>query len=313
MNKEEQNVSVIIPTFNASRFIEKQLACLMNQTIKDLEIIVIDSSHQDNTVEIAKALGAEVIVIPKEAFNHGATRTLGCKKAGGNILIYLTQDALPVDENAIEKLVRPFSEEEKVGAAFGRQIPYPDAAPFGAHLRLFNYPEESYIRRLKDKEKYGLKTVFLSNAFAGYRRKALEEIGWFKENLIFGEDTYAGAKLLLAGYRIAYVADAVVSHSHNYTAFEGFKRYFDVGVFHSMESWILDTFGKASGEGLRYLVSEMKYLVKNRKFHSIPQSVVRNTLKYIAYNLGYNYNILPKVIVKRLSMHKDWWNRRGEK
>jgi len=311
MNKEKPKVSVIIPTFNASGFIERQLTSLQNQTIKNVEIIVIDSSSQDGTQENAKALGAEVEIIPREAFDHGATRTRGGEKAQGEILVYLTQDALPADENAIENLIKPLYEDEKVGASFGRQRPFPDATPFGAHLRLFNYPDKSYIRRLEDKKNYGIKTAFLSNSFAGYRRNALDEIGWFEENLIFGEDTHAGAKLLQAGYQIAYAADAVVFHSHNHTVFREFKRYFDVGVFHRREHWILDTFGKPSGEGLKYLVSEMKYLSKNKKLLSIPKSMMRNMLKYIAYNLGYNYNGLPRFIVKRLSLNKDWWNRKA--
>lgn len=308
MNK--LNISVIIPTFNASGFIERQLTSLKNQTIKEIEIIVVDSSSRDNTKGLAKTLGAEVIVIPKEAFDHGKTRTLGGKKAKGEIIIYLTQDALPADENAIENLMKPFYEDEKVGAVFGRQIPNLDSTPFGAHLRLFNYPEKSYIRKMEDKDKFGIKTAFLSNSFAGYKRKVLEEFGWFKENLIFGEDTYTGAKLLQAGYKIAYVADAMVYHSHNQSVSQEFKRYFDIGVFHKRESWILDAFGKPSGEGLKYLVSETKYLKKNRKLHLIPESIIRNALKFIAYQMGHNYNKLPGFIVKRLSRYEDWWDRR---
>lgn len=301
---------MIIPTFNAAGFIEKQLGLLKNQTIKDIEIIVVDSSSEDRTKEIAETLGAEVVIIPKEDFDHGATRTLGGRKAKGDILVYLTQDALPVNENSIENLVNPFYEDDKVGATFGRQIPNPDATPFSAHLRLFNYPENSHIRKLEDKDKYGIKTAFLSNSFAGYRRKVLEEIGWFKENLIFGEDTHAGAKLLQAGYKIAYVADAVVSHSHNHSIFQDFKRYFDIGVFHSKEKWILDTFGKPRREGVKYLVSEIEFLTQNKRVHLIPESMVRIVFKGIAYNLGRNYNILPKCLVKRLSMNKNWWGRR---
>ncbi len=301
---------MIIPTFNAAGFIEKQLGLLKNQTVKDIEIIVVDSSSADRTKEIAETYGAEVVIIPKEDFDHGATRTLGGKRAQGEILVYLTQDALPTDENALEGLIRPFYEDEKVGATFGRQLPFPDVSPFAAHLRVFNYPENSHIRRLEDKDKYGIKTAFLSNSFAGYRRKVLEEIGWFKENLIFGEDTQVGAKLLQAGYKIAYVAEAVVSHSHNHSIFQDFKRYFDVGVFHDIEYWIINAFGKPSGEGIKYLVSEIKYLMKNGRFYLVPECIIRNMFKYIAYHLGCHYNILPLFVVKKFSMNRDWWNRK---
>ena len=77
--------------------------------------------------------------------------------------------------------------------------------------------------------------------------------GWFAEHLISTEDTYAGARMLLAGYTLAYVSDAMVYHSHNYTVFQEFKRYFDIGVFHKKERWILEAFGNAEGTGLRHL------------------------------------------------------------
>lgn len=309
MSREEQRMSIIVPTFNASGLIEKLLAVLKNQTVKPLEIIIIDSSSQDNTAEVAKSLGAEVVVIPKQAFDHGATRTLGCMRASGDIVVYLTQDALPANEKALENLVKPFYENEKVAISFGRQVPCPDSTPVAAHLRLFNYPAESYTRGLEDKDKFGIKTVFLSNSFAAYKKKALEEIGFFKEKLIFGEDTYTGAKLLLAGYRIAYAADARVYHSHNYKLSQEFKRYFDVGVFHTTESWIVKTFGKPSGEGFKYVNSEIRYLFKNGKSHWIPRSVFTNFLKYTAYRLGLRYSLLPEPLARKLSMNKGWWDR----
>jgi len=173
---------------------------------------------------------------------------------------------------------------------------------------LFNYPETPYIRTLSDKGKYGIKTPFLSNSFAAYRRRALDEIMWFKEKLILGEDTYAGAKLLLAGYTIAYVPDAMVYHSHNYTVFQELQRYFDIGVFHKTEHWIIEEFGKAGGEGGRYIQSAFAFLIKNRKYCLMPEFVIRNILKYIGYTLGQHYDKLPDVIIHTLSMHEYFWD-----
>lgn len=313
MDREDQRVSIIVPTYNASGFIEKQLAALKNQTTRPVEIIVIDSSSKDDTAQKARTSGAEVVVIPKEEFDHGATRTLGCRKAKGDILVYLTQDALPADEKAIEILIKPLRKNGEVGASFGRQIPYPYAGPLGAHLRLFNYPQRSHTRSLEDKGEFGIKTAFLSNSFAGYRRKTLEEIGFFKEGLIFGEDAVAGAKLLLAGYRISYVAEALVYHSHNYSLSQDFKRYFDVGVFHQTQNWMVSTFGKPSGEGFKYLLSEIKYLLRTRKVYLVPRSVLTNVSKYAAYSLGYHHGLLPRSLAQKLSMNRNWWTRKGKK
>ena len=189
--------------------------------MRDLELIIIDSSSHDNTVAVARSYDVEVITIPQSEFDHGGTRTLAAMEAKGDILVYLTQDALPYNEYAIENIIKPFTDDSKVGAAFGRQLPYPEASVFAEHLRVFNYPDASYSRVLDDKEKYGIRTAFLSNSFAAYRKSALKEIGYFKSGLRFGEDACAGAKILLKGYKIAYVAEAIVLHSHNYTVLAG--------------------------------------------------------------------------------------------
>lgn len=302
-------VSIIIPTYNAEKYLGKLLTKLLEQTLKPIEILIIDSSSTDNTIKISQSFGIELIIIPKETFDHGGTRTLGAKKAKGDILIFFTQDALPYDNNTVENIVKLFLKDEEIGAAYGRQIPYPDTNLFGKHLRYFNYPEKSYIRKYEDKKNYGIKTAFLSNSFAAYRKKVLREIGWFKNNLILGEDTYAGAKILKAGYKIAYVADAKVYHSHSYTVWQEFKRYFDIGVFHRNESWILKEFGKPEGEGLKYLKSEFNFIIKHNSYNLLPEFVLRNLLKYLGYKLGYNYGKIPFTLRKKLSMHSFWWNK----
>lgn len=281
------------------------MAALNDQTVQ-LEVIVIDSSSSDDTVAVAESLGAVAIVINAGDFDHGGTRTLAAKRAEGDIQVYLSQDSLPADRLAIENLIRPFG-DIKVGAAFGRQVPHPGATPFGAHLREFNYPETSFVRTLEDRKQYGIKTPFLSNAFAAYRRSALEEVGWFRERLIMGEDTCAGAMLLLAGYKIAYAADAVVCHSHNFTASEEFRRYFDIGVFHAQEDWLLREFGKAEGEGMAYIRSGARFLSRHGKQYLLPEFFFRTILKYTGYTLGRHAEKIPFPLRKKMSMHRGWW------
>lgn len=299
--------SIIIPTFNAEKQMRNLFEALRSQTVSS-EIIVVDSSSSDRTVELAESFGARVLVVRREDFDHGKTRTLAGNAAKGDILLYMTQDALPFDRHSVENMVRLF-DDPLIAASFGRQLPYADASAFGAHLRLFNYPETPYIRTLGDKKTYGIKTPFLSNSFCAYRRSSLERILWFKEKLILGEDTYAGAKLLLAGYKIAYVPDAMVYHSHNYSAFQEAGRYFDIGVFHKSEQWIIREFGKAEGEGARYVQSALAFLGKNGKSYLLPEFIARNILKYIAYSLGRHYDRLPDSIICKLSWNKFYWNK----
>ena len=115
---------------------------------------------------------------------------------------------------------------EKVAAAYGRQLPAEDATLFGEHLRLFNYPDKPQLRCRQDWELYGFKTVFISNSFAAWRRDLLADQGYFPEHLLFGEDTVALAKMLEKGYYVAYVSEATVHHSHNYSIATGFQEIF---------------------------------------------------------------------------------------
>ncbi len=300
-------VSVIIPTFNAGGNIRKLITALKEDAPEGTEIIVIDSSSTDGTAMAARGLGARVEVIPREKFDHGGTRTLAGKSARGDFLVYLTQDVIPAGPGTLGNLLKPFGEDETIGAVYGRQLPNPDATVFAAHLRFFNYPPQSSVKRLNDRAVYGIKTAFLSNSFTAYRKSALEAVGWFGQKLICSEDLHAGAKLLLAGYKLSYQAAAAVFHSHNYTAFEEAGRYFDIGVLHSREEWILKEFGGAGGEGQRYIKSGLRYLARNRKYHLAPRFIFISALKYLFYNLGRVHEKLPAFAVRRLSRNRQWW------
>ena len=301
------NSTIIIPTYNAQNYLLKLLESIKSQSILNYELIIIDSSSKDKTIEIAQKYTDNVIVIPQNEFDHGGTRAKAAQMAQGELIVFLTQDALPYNEFTIENIIKVF-EDESIGAAYGRQLSYENTNLFGKHLRSFNYGKTSYIRSKKDIAQYGLKTAFLSDSFAAYRKSALESIGWFKDGLILGEDTYAGAKMILANYKLAYVAEAQVYHSHSYTVIEEFKRYFDIGVFHQCESWILEDFGKAEGEGMKYVKSEFKYLLDNGAWYLVPEFFMRNGMKYLGYKVGQKYEKLPKWFVKKLSMHHRWWD-----
>ena len=305
-------ISIIIPTYNAINSMVALLDSIRVQSMKDDELIIIDSSSKDATVEIAKKYTDNIVVIPQNEFDHGGTRAKAAQMAQGDILVYLTQDVLLFDEFTLENIVKVFK-DEKVGAAYGRQLSYEDTNLFGKHLREFNYKDTSYVRDKSEIRQFGLKTAFLSDSFAAYRKSALESIGLFKNGLILGEDTYAGAKMILAGYKLVYTADAKVYHSHSYTVLEEFKRYFDIGVFHKCENWILKDFGKAEGEGLKYIKSEVNYLLRNGAWYLLPEFFVRNGMKYLGYKLGQKYEKLPMWMIKKMSMHHKWWKKQSNK
>ena len=278
------NVKVIIPTYNAGSRFKKTLDMLKVQNgLTQKDILIVDSSSTDGTQELVKKYGYELIIISKEEFGHGKTRKMAAEKAGNvEIVIFMTQDALPYDENTISNICAYFDIDEKVSAVYGKQVPYPDTDVFGTHARLFNYPEKSYIREFEDRKKYGIKTAFFSDTFGAYKKEILDKMGGFP-NVQFNEDTCMAGKMLIAGYKVGYCAEAKVYHSHTFTIMEEYKRYREIGKFYRQEKWLLDNFGKAEGEGMRFVKSQIQFLIEQGKWHLFPEVILRNGIKYLGY------------------------------
>ncbi|PKB22444.1 glycosyltransferase family 2 protein [Janthinobacterium sp. 64] len=301
-------VGVIVPTLNAGHEWSEWLKNMFAQTLKPARILIIDSSSDDSTAELSRMAGCEVIVISREDFNHGTTRKMGASLLSNmDILVYMTQDAFLSNTNALEELIMPFYDPE-VSATYGRQLPHHNAGYIGAHARIFNYPDRSTLRSISNARELGIKVAFISNSFSAYRRIMLNMVGGFPDDNIFGEDTYVAAKLLIANKKIGYVANAQVYHSHDYSYREDFRRCFDIGVFHSRESWILKAFGRAEGEGRKFVFSELKFLLRNAPW-LIPDSIIRNFFKYVGYKLGSCEKRLSRSLKKRLSMHRRYWGK----
>ena len=302
----DSKIGLCVPTLNAgSEWSDwlKQLSC--QKACLDISII-IDSSSDDNTVDLAKNAGLRVHSISRSDFNHGSTRQLGVRLMSEvEIIVFLTQDAILFSPGSISNLLLEF-ENPTVGAAYGRQLPRKKASYIEKHSRLYNYSDKPHINSLADSKTHGIKTAFISNSFSAYRCSALEQVGGFPTNTILGEDTYAAAKMLISGWKIAYCADAKVYHSHDYSYLEEFRRYFDIGVFHSRESWLRDEFGQAEGEGMRYVKSEFRYLLKRNPL-MIPFALLRTVMKLVGYKLGLYERYLPLKLKYLLSMHSAYW------
>jgi rhamnosyltransferase len=302
-------IACIIPTLNGEKELTLLLDSLLTQT-KIIDIYIVDSSSEDETIRVAsERIGKEnVVIISKADFDHGQTRQFMFDMYPGyDVYLYLTQDIILEDSKAIKKLVQYF-DEANVGAVFGRQLPHANATPFAKHARFFNYPESSRIKSFDDIKTHGIKAAFLSNSFAAYRAECLRDIGGFPSNIIFAEDMYVAAKMILSGWRVAYAGDSTCLHSHNYSIAQEFARYFDMGVFHAHNPWIREKFGGAGGEGLRYVKSELKYL-SLRYFYLWPESILRNGFKLLGYKLGFRENYFPCFIKKYLGLNKRYWDR----
>lgn len=304
-------INIIVPTYNGGKIILDNMQSIINNLtgFDSITTIVIDSSSTDGTQDYLKTLPVDVITISSADFNHGGTRNLGVKLShNADIVVFLTQDAILNNKKSIKNIIKAF-DDPNVAVAYGRQLPHLDANPIATHARLFNYHANSYVADLDSKKTLGIKAVFNSNSFSAYRVSIFNQIQGFPSNTILSEDMYFAAKAVMAGYKIAYMSDAEVRHSHNYSPIDEFKRYFDIGVFHADESWIRKEFGGAGGEGKKYLVSEFKYLLKQAPLW-LPRACVTNVFKILGYKLGQNYKKIPLNIVKKCSMHKNFWKKK---
>lgn len=305
------DVLVVVPVYNGGalwRDAAQALAYARDHSRHLLRVKVVDSSSRDDSVATARAQGFEVTGISSADFDHGGTRNAAVMDEAADVYVFLTQDAVLDHPAALDTLVAAFN-DPAVAVAYGRQLPHHDANPIAAHARLFNYCARSYVAGMEDATRMGIKTVFASNSFAAYRAATFKELGGFPERNILSEDMYLAARSVLAGGKVAYVAEACVRHSHNYTPLEEFRRYFDIGVFQADHAWLGEQFGAAEGEGMRFVKSEFRHLLGKAPLW-LPRAFLHNALKLLGYRLGRHYQRLPASWLPKLSMQPRYWKAR---
>ena len=299
----QSTIGLVIPTLNAQQYFARSpyLATL----IKSMTALIIDSSSTDSTVAAATSLGAKVMVIPKSSYNHGATREFARKKLNVDIVVFLTQDAIPTGTDLIERLVAPLLADESIAVSYGRQIPRDGADLLEAFPRDYNYGLEAQIRGIEDIAHYGVYTFFCSNSCAAWRTSALDKIGGFNA-VLTNEDYFAVAGLLQKGYKIAYAPDAVVKHSHHYTLWQEFQRYFDTGYVRAQNPIIQQLAGQAESRGVGFLTGLLNHLWRKRP-GLIPYALLQSAVKWLGYRVGFWGKRLPLWLKRRLSQQAYYW------
>ena len=303
---DPSDVSIVIPVLNAGSHADQQIAALSRQGFPAECYLIVDSSSTDGSPARFAAQGMEVLIIKKSDFNHGGTRRMAVEhRPNAKFVVMMTQDAIPSHDCSIANILDGFA-DQMVGLSYGRQLPRPTARGIERHARLMNYPADSEVRSMAESKHLGIKMTFCSNSFAAYRKSALEAVGNFPQDSYFAEDQVVAGRMLMEGWKIAYQADASVVHSHGYTIAEDFRRYFDVGVFHARNGWLLNAYGTAEGEGLRFIRSEQGFLLKN-DIRQIPSALVRTPAKYLAYRLGKLESRLSNKAKRLFSMQPFYW------
>ena len=300
---------MIIPVRNGGEDLRRCLDGIRRQQVgEEVEIVVVDSSSSDGSAELARSEGARVQVIPVEEFNHGATRNLGAELAKGETLVFTSQDAAAPGSDWLALLVSPLA-DERVAGVYGRQLPYPGAAPPERYFLDFLYGARPRVQEASGPDELSMETTLFSNVNAAISRRVFDRFR-FTDDIVMSEDQEWARHVLLAGYRLVYEPRAAVSHSHAYTLRSAFRRFFDSGA--SAERAYLAG-GRPSGRVLRragwdYARGEIAWLWRTGQRRWIPYAIVYETAKFVALQLGAHHRRIPVSLKKRLSAQPSYWD-----
>lgn len=299
-------IDVVIPSYKPGASFRTLLSRISDQTypVRNILIINTEESAFDSSVT-RKIPRAEVFHITKSEFDHAGTRNMGAGFSDADYILYMTQDALPADKTLVERLLGAFR-DPKVKVAYARQIPNRDCRVIEGFTRNFNYPPESMVKSFDDLPELGIKTFFCSNVCACYDRVFLREMGGFSAPCIFNEDMIFAGRAIKLGYSVAYVAEARVIHSHNYSAMQQFHRNFDNGVSQAMHPEIFRGI-VSEGEGRKLVKDTMKYLRSVGCGYMIPRLLIHSAAKYIGFRLGLAYKSLPDWLIRICTMNPGFW------
>ena len=304
----EKTIDVIIPTYHPGREFEQLIERLYKQDCPINKIIIMNTEDALwNKEWDEKYPFLEVHHIPKAEFDHGGTRKKAAGLSEADIMVFMTQDALPADRHLLRNLTAALYDDEQTGAAYARQLPNADCSFVERYTRSFNYPEFSSVRTKADLPQYGIKTYFCSNVCAAYKKDIFEKLGGFVDRTIFNEDMIYAGNLIQAGYKIAYAAEARVIHSHNYSGIQQFHRNFDLGVSQAEHPEIFESV-KSEGEGIRLVKQTFSYLIAKKKIWLIPGFIMQSGFKYAGYLAGKKYRKLPSGVIMWCTMNPSYWN-----
>lgn len=329
MNREKKTVTVLIPTFHPDGKLRELLRRLGRQDPKPERVLIINTvdppQGAGDGADSLKRIDGESAVrlsdlvdefrgtfrtfsvfhISPSEFNHGGTRDLGVRFADTDFVLCMTQDALPRDRHLLRNLKKAF-DDPKTAAAYARQLPGKRADAIEAFSRSFNYPPQSQTKTKKDLDRLGIKTFFCSDVCAMWKKEIYLQLGGFDRHVIFNEDMILAGRMVQAGYQIAYCADAMVYHSHCYSIERQMRRSFDLGV---SQADCPEVFSMASSgkEGLRYLKEGTGFLLRSHHVFLVPRLAVSSAFRYIGYQLGRNYRVLPGSVVLRLTDNPSYW------
>ena len=209
------DVLIVLRCFNDVRVVGETLDAVYAQEGPSFRVVAIDSGSSDGSVEVLKRYPLQLIEIPLGSYVPGKVLNLGMRHGDEPLAVFVNSDCTPQGREWLSRLAAPFASDEKVAAVYGRQVARLDAHPLVA---------KDYERAFGDGSLAATWRHFFSMASSAIRRSVWEARP-FDEAIRYSEDVYWSWQRRLEGWRIAYAAESVAMHSHNYTVAEMRKRF----------------------------------------------------------------------------------------
>jgi rhamnosyltransferase len=214
MRSTEESCSIVIRCYNEQRHIGRLLSGITQQTIRNVEIIVVDSGSTDATVSIASRFPVKILSIRPEEFSFGRSLNMGCQAAQGEFVVIASAHVYPVYKDWLERLLAPFTNPQ-VALVYGRQRGNEMSKVSEHQIFAQWFPKESNPQQ---------DHPFCNNANAAIRR-SLWERQPYDETLTGLEDLEWAKRAMQLGYKISYAADAEIIHVHDETPKSIYNRY----------------------------------------------------------------------------------------
>lgn len=233
-------VEIICPLYNAENYIDNLHDKLLKQKNVDFSIRYLLTESTDKTESILKTRKLNYDKVQKKDFSHSLTRELAARSSKADIIVFISQDVEPFNENWLYYLVKDII-DNNVSATYSRQVT--KFNNLEKYTREKNYPKESKVVSKEDIGNLGLKTFFFSDASSAIKKEVFEQLNYYNnKKLPINEDMYIAHKLITNGYKIKYCSDSIVYHSHNFKLKELYNRYKLTGQFFKENSY-LDEYG----------------------------------------------------------------------
>lgn len=298
-------VSILLLTKNGFDDLDRGLPALFSQQVgAPFEVIAIDSGSTDGTLDLLRRFPIRVTQISPDSFHHARTRNLAASQAQGNILIFLSQDAIPASSQWLAAMLTNFS-DTRVGAVYGRQLPKNASSLERQDVLNAIYGEKRIVKDPQNRDGLGYRFYHFSDVNAAIRRNVWEDAR-FPEDLKVFEDLGIAKQILDQGWKIVYEPSAAVFHSHVHTTFGLFKRYFDIGyTFRLLKIW--------EAPGIQSSLLRDAWKLMGRKLKRAGNRGTRNAVGYgirqdiaksVGLFLGLNENCIPLILKRRLSAYR---------